>query len=63
MANKKPPKITHILKDGRVLDDITGYKVRREQCPVVYEILERLNTTYDAKDVGKMRIHDRMDSI
>lgn len=34
--------ITHILKDGTILDDISGHKVTREDAPTVYEILERL---------------------
>jgi len=34
--------ITHILKDGTVLKDITGHKVTKEDAPTVYEILERL---------------------
>ena len=34
--------ITHILKDGTILDDISGHKVTREDAPTVYEILEQL---------------------
>lgn len=33
--------ITHILKDGKVLHDITGHKVTRKDAPRVYELLER----------------------
>ena len=33
--------ITHILKDGTVLQDITGHKVTRKDAPRVYQILEK----------------------
>ena len=33
--------ITHILKSGEVLKDITGHKVTRKDNPRVYELLEK----------------------
>ena len=35
--------IIHILKDGTVLDDITGHLVKREDVPEFYERRERKN--------------------
>jgi len=35
--------ITHKLKDGTVLDDITGHKVSRKDVPEAYELMERMN--------------------
>lgn len=33
--------VTHVLKDGRVLKDISGHKVKKEECLMVYEIIGR----------------------
>ena len=33
--------ITHILKDGTVKKDITGHIVRKQDNPMIYEILKR----------------------
>lgn len=33
--------ITHILKDGTIKQDITGHTVSRDDCPEVYEVIER----------------------
>ena len=33
--------ITHVLKDGTVLKDISGHMVTRKDAPRVYELLER----------------------
>jgi len=33
--------VTHVLKDGRVLKDISGHKVKKEECPMIYEIIGR----------------------
>lgn len=35
--------VKHVLKDGTVLDDISGIVIKREQFPVVYEILDKLS--------------------
>jgi len=34
-------KITHILKSGEVLEDITGHLVKKTDCPTVYSLMER----------------------
>lgn len=33
--------IRHVLKDGTVLQDITGHKVTKKDAPRVYQLLER----------------------
>lgn len=35
--------IKHVFANGKTTTDITGHTVKRADCPVVYEILERLN--------------------
>lgn len=35
--------ITHILKDGTVLKDITGHVVKKEDATSVYNIIDRMN--------------------
>ena len=35
-------KITHVMKDCTVLDDITGHVVKMEEVPRFYEILGRI---------------------
>jgi len=35
--------IRHHLKDGRVLDDITGHVVRKEDVPLAYQLMEQMN--------------------
>jgi hypothetical protein len=42
--------ITHIMKDGRVLKDIRGHKVKKEDCPMVYQIIGK-----SRKKKGKKR--------
>ncbi len=34
--------IKHILKDGTVLEDITGYVITKEQNPEVYRVIEQI---------------------
>ena len=34
--------VKHVLKDGTVLDDITGHVVKMEEIPQIYEILGRI---------------------
>ena len=40
---KKPIKITNILKDGSVIDDLRGVVVKYDDCPGVYYLMDRLN--------------------
>jgi len=35
--------ITHILKDGTVLKDITGHVVKKEDVPMAYELIDQMN--------------------
>ena len=35
--------IKHVFANGKTTTDITGHTVKRAECPLVYEILERLN--------------------
>ena len=35
--------VVHVLKDGTVLDDITGHVVKKEDVPTVYALIERMN--------------------
>lgn len=41
-ADPKKVKVIHILKDGTVLDDITGHVVSYEDCPGAYHILAKV---------------------
>ena len=34
--------IKHILKDGKVIEDISGHVVKRKDAPVTYELLEQI---------------------
>lgn len=34
--------VTHVMKDGTVRKSIDGYTLKREQAPVVYEILNHI---------------------
>ncbi len=35
--------IRHHLKDGTVLDDITGHVVKKEDVPLAYQLMEQMN--------------------
>lgn len=35
--------IRHHLKDGTVLTDITGHVVRKEDVPIAYALIDRMN--------------------
>ena len=34
--------VRHILRDGRVLKDITGHKVKKEDAPTVYQVIGQI---------------------
>lgn len=34
--------IKHVLRNGEVLEDITGYVITREQNPEVYRVIEQI---------------------
>jgi hypothetical protein len=44
--------IKHILKDGTVLNDITGHVVKKEDVPMAYAIIDKMNEkrTREKKD-------------
>lgn len=35
--------VTHVLKDGTVLPDITGHIVKRSDAKAVYDLMEQIN--------------------
>lgn len=53
-GGKDGKMIINILKDGTVLDDITGHLVKREDVPEFYEKRERR----EKKDDGCIVAHD-----
>lgn len=34
--------ITHVLKDGTVLEDITGHVIKQDDASMVYQIIEQI---------------------
>ena len=46
--------IKHVLKDGSVLDDITGHIVKKEDAKVIYTLIESINEGKEVKD-GKSK--------
>lgn len=46
--------VRHILKDGTVLDDITGHVVKMEDAKVVYQIMDKLNEERGRKHDGRI---------
>lgn len=41
--------VIHIMKDGTVLKDITGHVVKKEDAPMIYNIVDRMNTKREEK--------------
>ena len=35
--------VTHVLKDGTVLNDIKGHLVKKEDVPTVYVLINKMN--------------------
>ena len=35
--------VRHVLKDGTVLDDITGHVVKKEDVPSAYALIDEIN--------------------
>ena len=48
--------VTHVLKDGTVLKDITGHVVKREDVPMIYSLVEQMNSE---RQKGKEKKDDR----
>lgn len=54
--------IRHHLKDGRVLDDITGHVVKKEDVPLAYSLMEQMNMERARKrkfNDGENRVDER----
>lgn len=34
--------IKHVLRSGEVLDDISGYVIKKEDCPEIYRVVEKI---------------------
>lgn len=49
-TKREKPMITHILKDGTVLEDITGHVVKKEDTPLAYGVLEQKKEKEREKD-------------
>lgn len=43
--------IKHVLKDGTEVADISGYVIKAEQFPVLYEIINRIQQKEDSNEV------------
>lgn len=44
--------VVHILKDGSVIEDITGHVVRMEDAGPLYELIDRINRN------GSKKVHN-----
>lgn len=38
--------VIHILKDGRIVDDISGHIVKMEDAEPLYNLMQRINNEY-----------------
>lgn len=45
--------IKHVLRNGEVLEDITGYVITREQNPEVYRVIEQIRKKERVKNEQK----------
>ena len=50
--------VTHVLKDGTKLDDITGYIVRKEAVPGFYELLRRIQKEEEEQNGDELKRKD-----
>lgn len=50
--------IIHILKNGTVLQDITGHVVKKEENPLIYSILDRSKTPCEVAGVEQEEQND-----
>lgn len=41
--------IRHHLRDGTVLTDITGHVVRKEDVPIAYALIDRMNNERESE--------------
>ena len=47
--------IKHVLKDGKVLKDISGHKVTKEGLPEIFMILERRRAKSELRRIKKSK--------
>jgi hypothetical protein len=52
--------ITHILKDGTVLKDITGHVVKKEDVPMAYELIDQMNEKRSKQKRKKENEHEKV---
>ena len=50
---KENDMITHILKNGKVIKDITGHVVKEEDAPTVYALMNSLNERRSSDEKSK----------
>ena len=48
--------IRHHLRDGTVLTDITGHVVRKEDVPIAYALIDRMNNEREREKRKKIRV-------
>lgn len=48
-------KIIHVLKDGTVLDDITGHVVKMADCPELYKALDRSAAKHSEEEAKRRK--------
>lgn len=45
--------VIHILRDGSIVEDITGHVVRMEDAEALYQLIDRINQEGSKKTVHK----------
>lgn len=43
--------VTHVLKDGTVLPDISGHIVKRSEAKDIYDLMKQMNQKTDQKKI------------
>ena len=49
--------IRHHLKDGRVLTDIKGHVVKKEDVPIAYALIDRMNVERERENRAYEGVH------
>jgi hypothetical protein len=44
--------IKHVLKDGSVLDDITGHVVKQDDAKIIYRLIDSINQRGNEENDG-----------
>lgn len=50
-------KVINVLKDGTIIEDLTGHVVRRADCPGAYEVMQNMNRKEVSKN-GRTELWD-----